>query len=232
MKITVIVRTRNEERNISKFCRAYSWADNIVVSDGGSKDATVALARTFNNVIIDRFSKKVTRDNGRTWRNPHGLHINSMINIAEDLKSDWVIFDDCDCFPNYMVQRFGKKIFNNSCDVLNINRIYLFGKDKWFENITLPTGDFISSTSLYAWRANIGIRADESNPWEHNIFTQHKSQRNLPIPFCALHDYYPDDVVRKRKVKYYRASGEQPNCRDPLNYGGNKKAIEDWMRLE
>ena len=50
--ISVIVITRNEERNIVACLESVKWANDIVIVDAESKDATVALARQFTSKIF------------------------------------------------------------------------------------------------------------------------------------------------------------------------------------
>ena len=42
--VTVIILTFNEERNISDCVRSLDWADEVMVVDSGSIDATTAIA--------------------------------------------------------------------------------------------------------------------------------------------------------------------------------------------
>ena len=71
MKIITIVRTRNEHRNIERFCRSYSWADQIFVADGGSDDDTISLASKFPNVIVRLYLERVFGKK-EIWRNKQG----------------------------------------------------------------------------------------------------------------------------------------------------------------
>ena len=59
MNVVVICRTRDETRNIARFCRAYAWADSILIADGGSTDTTLDIARQFKNVQVDLFTGRV-----------------------------------------------------------------------------------------------------------------------------------------------------------------------------
>lgn len=51
-KISVAIRTCNEEMNIRKCLESVSWADEIVVVDSNSTDTTVAIAREFTSKVI------------------------------------------------------------------------------------------------------------------------------------------------------------------------------------
>lgn len=52
--VSVIVITRNEERNIRECLASARWADEIVVVDSGSTDGTVAAAREFTPKVLER----------------------------------------------------------------------------------------------------------------------------------------------------------------------------------
>jgi glycosyltransferase involved in cell wall biosynthesis len=54
MKISATVITFNEERNIAAALESLSWADEIVVVDSESKDATVEIARRFTDRVFVR----------------------------------------------------------------------------------------------------------------------------------------------------------------------------------
>lgn len=52
--LSVLVITKNEERNIVECLRTVRWADEIVVVDGGSTDKTVVLAGTLTPKVFER----------------------------------------------------------------------------------------------------------------------------------------------------------------------------------
>jgi len=51
-RISVTVRTFNEEKNIRNCLESLSWADELVVVDSGSTDNTVSIAREFTDRVI------------------------------------------------------------------------------------------------------------------------------------------------------------------------------------
>ncbi len=79
--ISVIVITRNEERNIVECLESVHWAREIVVVDGESEDKTVELAR--------RFTKKVFV---KKWQG-FGASKNFAL---QQCTSDWVLWLDAD----------------------------------------------------------------------------------------------------------------------------------------
>ena len=52
--LSAFVITLNEEKNIERCLRSLSFADEIVVLDGGSRDATVSLAKRFTEKVFER----------------------------------------------------------------------------------------------------------------------------------------------------------------------------------
>lgn len=53
-KLSVIVITKNEERNLPECLESVKWADEIVVVDSASADKTVEVARRFTNKVYIR----------------------------------------------------------------------------------------------------------------------------------------------------------------------------------
>ncbi len=53
LALTVIIPTLNEEANIAACVASVAFADEIIVADGGSADATVALARAAGATVLE-----------------------------------------------------------------------------------------------------------------------------------------------------------------------------------
>ena len=79
--LSVIVITRNEERNIVDCLKSVSWADDLVVVDSQSTDRTADLARTLtSNVFVEE------------WKGYGGMK-----NFAlSKCKKEWVLWLDAD----------------------------------------------------------------------------------------------------------------------------------------
>lgn len=54
MKVSTLILTLNEERNLAACLAALSWCDDIVVLDSGSTDRTLDIARAHGARILDR----------------------------------------------------------------------------------------------------------------------------------------------------------------------------------
>lgn len=80
--ISVVVITLNEERNIAACLEAVRWADEVVVVDSFSADATVAIARERGARVIQR-----------AWPGMVGTQRNVGLGAVT---GDWVLFLDAD----------------------------------------------------------------------------------------------------------------------------------------
>ena len=81
--VTPVVLTFNEESNIGRTLKSLEWANDVVVVDSGSNDATEVIARSFNNV---RWFVRKFDTHGQQWdfairgtdaRTPHVLALDA-----------------------------------------------------------------------------------------------------------------------------------------------------------
>ena len=56
-KISVVMIVQDEEKKIEATLRSVTWADEIVIVDGGSKDKTVEIASRYTSKILTRILK-------------------------------------------------------------------------------------------------------------------------------------------------------------------------------
>lgn len=238
--IIVCVRTRDESHRIGKFCQAYKDADLILVADGGSKDDTVSKASTYPNVRVRYYNKRDQLKNG-LWRNNDSDHANFLFRWAYAYKPDWVIFDDCDIRPNYLLRTQYRSILENTDkDVIMAVRVYLWGKCEYFPQMSSPLGEEKGQGSLWAWRGNLDLWTVDVPPhFTFRIgnkpvedFREDTNCMELLYPYCLLHYSWDDPERTKRKINFYRESGSIPNMRHPLEMGGKRKPLEEWMREE
>lgn len=232
MKVVVIARTRNEERNIERFCSDYSWVDCILVADGGSTDKTVDLTWQFPNVYVRDYSNFVEMDNG-VVRNPHGEHLNFLIAWATRLGADWIIHDDVDCFPNSYVKSSARSIMSNSdMSYIYITRLYLYKDLGHFPKMAQPVKRGRYEPGLWAWRTSTGLQFVEGvDPSRHqelvNVPREDEILKLNP-PYCLLHCPWQDDDMINRKLEFYRTSGEVPNMRHPIESCGELESLPEW----
>lgn len=224
MKIVSLVRTLNEEKNIARFCKSYSWADKILVADGGSTDDTVSIAKTFPNVDVRLFDEWVYGDNG-TKRNPEGRHINFLINWAYDEKCDWMTLEDCDCFPSKKLQESARTFFDfaerSELLCIKLQRVYLYGKDQWFSN---------NKTNInWAWKPKTGIIVDEHDPWGIITLNVPLDGYTLFPPYVVLHDFSPTPEIGQAKMDFYNATGRMSVLPSIPEVFGELSQREEWM---
>jgi glycosyltransferase involved in cell wall biosynthesis len=81
--ISVVVLTRDEEANIRRCLDSVAWADQVVVLDSGSSDATVAIARSFGADVLTQ-----------SWLG-YSAQRDYALRLAE-IRHDWVYFVDAD----------------------------------------------------------------------------------------------------------------------------------------
>lgn len=234
MKITLILRTYNEEKNIERICIGYHWVDQILIADGGSDDKTVELAGRFSHVQVRAFSPIIRLKNGYA-RNPHGEHLNFLIDWATAEGADWIIHDDADCFPNYMVKEQGRAIMEKvKYDFIYITRLYLWKNLGHFPKLSHPVKKKRYEPSLWAWKTSSGFRfRTDTTPQQHQQFAflpdESKILRLMP-PYCLLHCPWQDDEMIEHKLKFYRESGEVKNMKHPLEYAGDVEPLPEWAR--
>lgn len=241
MRIVVCVRTLNEEDRIERFCNAYSWADHILVADGGSEDRTVDLALMFENVIVRPFFQRINLENDY-WRNNDSDHANFLFQWAYTMTPEWVIYDDCDMLPNFVLQQWGRAILEETdVQAVMLTKLYLWGKDRHFPNMAKPAEPHVRyEPSLWAWRGNLDLWTINVPPaydfrvgeTKVNDFNKEYNTLSLYPPFCALHYSWDDPQKVEEKVKRYRESGLIPTQLHPLEFAGEPVPLPFWARLE
>lgn len=238
-KIVVLVRTRDEEKRIGLFCQAYKDADRILVADGGSVDQTKQIAAQFPNVVIRDYPGRVPMRDG-TWRNNDSDHVNWLIDWSKEYKPSWVILDDCDCRPNFLLkQDYRKLLYYTREDYVMVTRIYHWGYDQHFPHLAKPCATHDRwEPSLWAWRGNQDFKTVDVPPaftfriGERDIHDLHTdaSTPDLFPPYALLHYSWPDPEFVQKKIDNYRKSGLIPGMLHPLEFGGPLAPLEWWMR--
>ena len=225
MDIITVCRTLNEERNIERFCEEYGKISNkILIADGGSEDRTIEIAESFDKVKVKIFDERVEK--GGIWRNPHGKHINFMIDWAKEAGADWIIFDDCDSVPNkYLKEVIPPEFSNPALGMLMAQRLYLYKDGECFPRMCTGLG-------LWAWRVNVNVRASEEDPWNH-LMEMPNDVAKGPImePRVLLHYSWPDDEEIQRKAAFYRIAKDMKSDWHPLIFGGGLAPIPEWAIL-
>lgn len=225
MKIVVAVRCYNEERHIKRFLRQYDFADQIVVSDGGSTDDSVSILKKHegDKVKVIHYAHQETIE-GHTWNEDSG-HMNYVLDAGKALNPDWLIFDDMDCNPNRFLRDNARALLADiQLPQVNVFRLYLWGDTgKFFPKMN---DDFnLLYTSLWAWNPKVlDIRADV-NIRHGTLIGLHPEPYNIRPPACLLHrSWYPETI--DKKIERYNALGLPMN--HPFEFAGELKELPAW----
>jgi len=202
--------------------------DNYVISDGGSVDRSVELLEKNHKVILHHFEQKEKVKDGLWW-NPDNPHMNFVINKAKELEPDWLIFDDFDCFPNFLLRENARHLLEDVVDKpqVNVFRLYMWGETEYFPRMNHKFDP--DYRSIWAWKPKeLDIRADES--LKHGTLIGHTSDSyGIDTPMCLLHYSWHPDTIEK-KLAHYRAVGIE--MMHPLEMFNAKKPapLPGWAR--
>lgn len=119
-KISAIIITKNEEKNIKDCLKSVSWADEVLMADSGSTDNTVKFANKLGARILE--IKDV------------GSFANRRNQAAKAAKNEWLFYVDADerCTPE-LKREILKRIQTDEFTSYDIPRKNLiFGK--WFRH--------------------------------------------------------------------------------------------------
>lgn len=123
MKISAVVLTKNEEKNIEKCLKSLSWCSEIVVVDDNSSDRTVSLVKRVGAKIYKQSLQTIkvykrSLDNDFSGQRNFGL---------AKAKGDWILFVDADeVVDGDLRKEIGSKIGDTSFDGFYVKRQYFF----------------------------------------------------------------------------------------------------------
>lgn len=208
-RIIVIARTLNEAHNITEFCTNYGFADKILITDGGSTDGTVTLARRFDNVEVRDVShlQVPLEDAPGGFVTPEAEQTNILIDWAMGERVDWIIRDDIDCWPNSHLRRRARQLFATvKLPSIFVYRLYLWGEDQWFPKMSKP------GQSLWAWKpAEIDIWAKEGDLLNSGVegLPAENKRVYLEQPLVCLHYFARNEEEVQRKIAQKAAIGQK-----------------------
>ena len=236
MKIIATIRTLNEEDNIEKCCRSYAqFCDKVLIADGGSIDKTVEIAKEMPKTLVRNYDVRVNCKK-HIWRNPDYLHLQFLWDWAQEEGADFIISQDCDQRPNKFLKQDARVIFEDmTTDFLLATQIYLWGEDQYFPNLS-NQGGWIQG--LWAWRANINLKAVDNMPHflfsfdgisSINLDTLYGRTQRIQPPYCYMHYGWPTEEKTQAHMAYYQNSGLIKGMRHPKDFGGAPEPLLDWM---
>lgn len=240
MKIVVITRVKNEQRNLARYWNAWApVADLMLLADGGSTDQTITMAQMMDKVKVRSFTKAIDR-NGYLF-NPEGSQSNFLIKWAIEENADWIVYADCDEIPNYILKRSIRKILTMTMQPALWTRMVHF----WGTDMIIPELHNINMTDrrVTAWcPRKLNLWARESDP----IVLELQQLRDLwkvnedLLKFRNINDIATHEdqelwleIRRKERVAYeelktYGIKLQFPAC--ILHYGyDDQEVVEDKM---
>ncbi len=184
MRISVTMITMNEEKNIERALSSCSFADEIVVVDGGSTDGTLDILKANNKVTL--------------IQHPWGNHFGRQRQVSlEHCSGEWVIRLDADEAFSLKFEHFIRNLLSSTPDSVagyKVRQCNLVGNEKHYSKIF---DDFEAIPRI--WRNTPDVR------WErqiHETLTGIKGELKL----CEVYVVHYGFLDKKRywqKGKYY-----------------------------
>lgn len=188
-KISVIIITGNEEKNIKDCLKSVSWADEIIVVDSESKDKTVEIAKEFTDKVV------IHKWEGYAAQKSYALNLASnewvlsldadervMPELAEEIMT--MKFNDSDAYKIHRENYFlGKKI--KYCGWGNDYQLRLFRKSKTKLTDRLVHEGFVVEGNISTLKNSM----------------KHYSYENLKEGFAKINEYSSLEANEKYKRK-------------------------------
>ena len=139
IKLSVVLATHNEEANLGRCLDSVKdLAEEIIIVDGQSSDATVAIAKKHRAKVVIR-------------ENPANFHINKNIAIAAAV-GDWVLQLDADEVVSPELAREIKQVISKKSTVNG----YWMNRKNWFLTRFLTKGGQYPDPTLRLYRKGKG----------------------------------------------------------------------------
>jgi len=126
MKISVSMITMHEEKNIARALSSCSFADEIVVVDGGSTDGTLDILKANDKVKLVQ----------RPWDNHFGRQRQSSL---DKCSGDWVIRLDSDEAFSLIFEKNVRELLSSTSDDIegyNVRQCNLVENEKYYSKMS------------------------------------------------------------------------------------------------
>ena len=127
--VSVVVLTRNEERNIRRCLNSVAWASQVIVVDSGSTDDTMAIAQESGAEVVEQPWLGFSEQREFSLRLPM-------------LRHDWVYFVDADEWISpQLAAEVATKLRAPSCAAFS-QRLRLVFQDTWIRHCGWYSGSW------------------------------------------------------------------------------------------
>ena len=182
MKVSVAIITKNEEANIRGCIASCSWADEIVIIDSHSTDATVEIASSLGaRVLKKQFSDYSTQKQF----------------AVDSCQNDWVLSLDAD-------ERIEKDLYLalSTIDPSRIELAYTLNRVNHF---------FGQKVNFSGWKNEQVVRLFNRNKSRFNNRIVHEKiigyDRSIPLGIRILHYPYRNNSQIQEKIRNYAELG-------------------------
>lgn len=220
--IVTITRCLNEIKNIQRFLKGYAFSDIIIVSDGGSTDGSIEMLENSPVELLHFQESEWVR--GEYW-NPDNSHFNFIIDAAKEFNPDWIILDDMDDVPNYMLRENARLFLEKSEEFAQVNafRLYMWGDDRYFPKMNNYFDPMYRS--LWAWNPKkADIRGDLSKR-HGTLIGLSNDVYGIDLPLCLLHRSWNPDTIEAKINRYNKLDLPMNH---PLFFAGKPEPLPDW----
>jgi len=196
--VSVLICTKNEERNLRDCLKGVAWADDCVVLDSYSEDTTVTIAREQGARVVQR-----QFDNFSTHKNW------ALDNI--DFRHDWILIVDADERVTPELAREIAALVNGSPP----HHGYYLARQNWFAGTWIRHGGWWPDPQLRLVRRD---RAAISGAPGHE--TLHVDGRVQDLAGSISHDTHPTLSAAFSRVERYSTHLAKDRAR--------RKRIRPW----
>lgn len=182
MKITAIILTKNEEKNILKALESVKFCDEIIVLDDFSTDGTLPLLRRANVRLIQK-----------PLENDFSKQRNSGLKEAD---GNWILFLDADEEVTIELQR---EIVKKLMDDPEVSAFYIRRRD-YFWGKELKHGELRKTYQ----KGIIRLMKKESGTWEGTVHEEFKTDKAVGY-MSGFINHYPHKTIKEflHKVNLY-----------------------------
>lgn len=184
-KISAVIITKNEERNIERCLQSVQWVDEVVVVDSGSIDNTLDICRKYKCIIVET-----------DWL---GFGKTKQLSI-ESASNDWVLSIDAD-------EEVTEELKTEIITTLSQDKIASGYKIKWLSY-------YVNSWIRHSgWNKNYKIKLFNRNHGKFNDSMIHErviiEGEVVKLKNVLRHHTYPDLKTFLLKTESYAQTGAQ-----------------------